>query len=132
MAEFLSQNAGREPLELVGNVGRGQCGVSFDEQVHVVRHDLHGSDYGVPFGSLLAQQRKQALCYGALKNGQAVLRTPSKVVLEGEDGALIFPVALVHHADKDRQSLSVYQPVNIDAISVGIAPLETASYSPVA
>jgi len=59
---------------------RAVGGVGFHKQMHVIRHDLHLSDFHSNFLGFLEQQFLQPLSYFTYQYFAPVLRTPDEVV----------------------------------------------------
>jgi hypothetical protein len=132
MTEFPAQSAGREPLELVGDMRWGQRRIGLNEEVNVVGHDFKRPNLGVQLARLFTQERGEPVGNCAGQDWQAVFGTPHQVIPERKDRPLGLPVALIDHAGNDTQSLSETQTDNNGAAPVGIELTTTASYPPAA
>ena len=88
-----------QPLKLVDDMRGCQRRRHVHEQMHVVRHDLHGPDQpAFHLVGLFAEQRLEPVGNRPDQYGQPVFGAPDDVILEREDSASVLAEALIDHA----------------------------------
>jgi hypothetical protein len=103
--ELLPQYPRCKSFQPVHDLGNAERWIAFHEEVNVVGHDLEGVNRHAQLSGLLIKQDPQAMLDIASQNGPSILRAPHDVILEREDGPLVFSVSVVHALDytTDRQ-----------------------------
>ena len=97
--ELLTQSVRAKSLQAVYDFGHADCRVAFDEQMHVVGHDLHAVNRQPQFGGLLSKQRLQPRIHRIDQYGAPVFGTPYDVVLQTENRTSIFGVSFAHASE---------------------------------
>jgi hypothetical protein len=94
--KLLAQQAGREALQAVDDLGAPAGRVGRDEQLNVVGHDLQGVNRHRQFRRLAGEQAAQTEGDFIDQHRPAILGAPNDVVLQREERTGIFGITSVH------------------------------------
>lgn len=94
--ELLPQHAGCIALHHLDDLGSADVRRHADEQVNVIGHYFHSSDFAAQFGDTLNEQLIQSGTNGADQNLAAVLRTPNDMVIDRVNAV---PLMRVFHSN---------------------------------
>lgn len=127
LGELLAQTSRRKTFELLHDVVRRQRRWSFDEQMHVVGHDLHCVDMHANIGSFFVQKFFQPFGHSVYQHLAPILRTPNQVIANVVDRFVAGCPSLVCH---DRRIAQDYTSVKCIMCSIVNTPPSAAGFHP--